>query len=76
MKKSIITLGPEFACFPDPSLETDLEKTTDLNKEFGRSINGSVGQHAFAQMEENPDIRKKAVRRTTAEQRLLEHKRR
>lgn len=56
--------------------ESDLEKTTDLNAKFGDSINGAVGQHAFAQMEENPDIRKKAVRRTTAEHRLIEQKRR
>ena len=56
--------------------EGELERTTDLSTVFGQSINGTVGQHAFAQMEENPDSRKKMMRRTTAEQRLLEQKKR
>lgn len=58
------------------SEEGELEKTTDLNQVFGQSLNGTVGQHAFAQMQENPDIKKKAVKRTTTEQRLFEQKRR
>ena len=61
--------------FPEPS-ESELEKTTDLNDVFGKSINGTVGQHAFAQMEENPDSRKVVMKRTTAEQRLHEQKKR
>lgn len=58
------------------SEEEDLEKTVDLNAEFGQSINGTVGQHPFAQMEENPDSQKRAVKPTTAEQRLIHQKRR
>ena len=71
-KQYLITL---LTAFLDPS-EGELEKTTDLSAVFGQSINGTVGQHAFAQMEENPDSRKIVMKRTTTEQRIHEQKKR
>ncbi|KAL4233352.1 Ganglioside-induced differentiation-associated protein 2 [Mactra antiquata] len=56
--------------------ENEFEKTVDLNEEFGRSINGTVGQHPFASMEEDPDERKKRWSRPVAEIRHLEQKKR
>lgn len=56
--------------------EDELEKTVDLNEEFGRSINGSVGQHPFASMQEDPDQRKHRYHRSAHEARHIEQKKR
>lgn len=56
--------------------EAELEKTVDLNHEFGRSINGSVGQHPFAAMQEHPDTLKRQHRHSDVEQRKIEQKKR
>lgn len=59
-----------------PDKEEDLEKTVDLNEEFGRSINGAIGQHPFASMQENPDEQKQKHSRPTHELRHIEQKKR
>ena len=48
----------------------------DLNEEFGKSINGSVGQHPFASMQENPDDKKQRNPRSPSEVRHIEQKKR
>ena len=52
------------------------DSTVDLNEEFGKSINGTVGQHPFASMQENPDLQKRLQPRSDVEQRQIEEKKR
>lgn len=56
--------------------EDDMERTVDLNEEFGKSINGTVGKHPFASMQENPDEQKQKHPRPVNELRHLEQRKR
>ena len=52
------------------------DKTVDLNAEFGQSINGTVGQHPFASMQEHPDNQKRVHLHTDTELKHIEQKKR
>lgn len=61
----------------NPAADNDFDdKTVDLNAEFGQSINGAVGQHPFASMQENPDAQKRSHPRSDVELRHIEQKKR
>lgn len=59
-----------------PQKEDEFEKTVDLNEEFGKSINGSVGQHPFASMQEHPDEQKQRNPRTLNDVKHIEQQKR
>ncbi|WAR07879.1 GDAP2-like protein [Mya arenaria] len=52
------------------------DKTVDLNAEFGKSINGTVGQHPFASMQADPDTQKRLNPRSDVDMKKVEARKR
>jgi hypothetical protein len=73
---SVCTYTYNFLPITGPQKEDEFEKTVDLNEEFGKSINGSVGQHPFASMQEHPDDQKQRNPRTLNDVKHIEQQKR